>query len=146
MENTNVKEIALCLYVEQELDKAVKTHYSQTSLKDYKPLTSKLVSEAETKAAHEWIAENKDRMTENDFRYLVDIFGDEALFFVDHYEVVTYTDHYLDDINTVDSFLEYKDAKEFFESLDDDNKALIKVDKDGLSIDDAEENEYQRVY
>lgn len=85
-------------------------------------------------------------MTENDFRYLVDIFGDEALFFVDHYEVVTYTDHYLDDINTVDSFFEYKDAKEFFDSLDDDNKALIKVDKDGLSIDDAEENEYQRVY
>ena len=33
-----------------------------------------------------------------------------------------------------------------FDSLDDDNKALIKVDKDGLSIDDAEENEYQRVY
>lgn len=146
MENTNVKEMALCLYLEQELDKAIKTHYSQTSLKDYKPFTSKLVLEAETKAAHEWIAENEDRMTENDFRYLVDIFGDEALFFVDHYEVVTYTDHYLDDINTVDSFFEYKDAKEFFESLDDDNKALIKVDKDGLSIDDAEENEYQRVY
>lgn len=146
MENTNVKETTLCLYVEQELDKAVRAHFSQTSLKDYKPFTSKLVLEAETKAAKAWIAENEDRMTENDFRYLVDIFGDEALFFVDHYEVVTYTDHYLDDINTVDSFFEYKDAKEFFESLDDDNKALIKVDKDGLSIDDAEENEYQRVY
>lgn len=146
MENTNVKEMALCLYLEQELDKVVKAHDSQTSLKDYKPFTSKLVSEAETKAAHEWIAENKDRMTGDDLRYLVDIFGDEALFFVDHYEVVTYTDHYLDDINTVNSFFEYKDAKEFFESLDDDNKALIKVDKDGLSIDNAEENEYQRVY
>lgn len=146
MENTNVKEMALCLYLEQELDKVVKAHYSQTSLKDYKPFTSKLVSEAETKTAHEWIAENKDKMTEDDLRYLVDIFGDEALFFVDHYEVVTYTDHYLDDINTVDSFLEYKDAKEFFDSLDDDNKALIKVDKDGLSINNAEENEYQRVY
>ena len=146
MENTNVKEMALCLYLEQELDKVVKAQYSQTSLKDYKPFTSKLVLEAETKAAKAWIAENEDRMTENDFRYLVDIFGDEALFFVDHYEVVTYTDHYLDDINTVDSFFEYKDAKEFFDSLDDDNKALIKVDKDGLSIDNAEENEYQRVY
>ena len=146
MENTNVKEMTLCLYLEQELDKAVKAHYSQTSLKDYKPFTSKLVSEAETKAAKAWIAENEDRMTENGFRSVVDIFGDEALFFVDHYEVVTYTDHYLDDINTVDSFFKYKDAKEFFESLDDDNKALIKVDKDGLSIDDAEENEYQRVY
>lgn len=146
MENTNVKEMALCLYLEQELDKAVKTHYSQTSLKDYKPFTSKLVIEAETKAAKAWIAENEDRMTENDFRYLVDIFGDEAFFLIDHYEVVTYTNHYLDDTNTVDSFFEYKDAKEFFDSLDDDNKALIKVDKDGLSIDDAEENEYQRVY
>lgn len=146
MENTNVKEMALCLYLEQELDKAVKAHYSQTSLKNYKPFTAKLILEAETKATKAWIAENEDRMTENDLRYLVDIFGDEAFFLVDHYEVITYTNHCLDDINTVDSFFKYKDAKEFFESLDDDNKALIKVDKDGLSIDNAEENEYQRVY
>lgn len=146
MKNTNVKEMALCLYVEQELDKAVKAHYSQTSLKDYKPFTSKLVREAETKAVQEWIAENEDRMTTDDYLYLEEIYGDEAMFFVSHYEVATYTDAYLDDIKTVDSFFEYKDAKEFFDSLDDDNKALIKVDKDGMSIDNAEENEYQQIY
>lgn len=145
MENTNVKEMALSLYVEKELDKAVKAHYSQTSLKNYKPFTSKLILEAEKRAIQEWIAENEDRMTEDDFHYLVDICGDEAFFFVDHYEVVTCID-YLDNINTVDSFFKYKDAKEFFDSLDDDIKALVKVDKDGLSIDDAEENEYQQLY
>ena len=146
MENTNVKEMALSLYVEQELDKAVKAHYSQTSLRDYKPFTSKFVIEAETKAIQEWIAANEDRMTTDDYNYLEDMCGDEALFLVNHYEVATYTDHYLDDIKTVDAFFEDKDAKEFFDSLDDDNKALVKVDKDGLSIDDAEENEYQQIY
>ena len=73
----------------------------------------------------------------------------------DHYEVHTVEVERWDndpselakrigETKTVDSFLTYKEAKEFYDNLStetDEGKDLIRVDRDGMSYKDAEENE-----
>lgn len=146
MENISIENKSLAAYVKERIDNLIEVYLTQTSIKEWKPLTPDMVRNEARKAADMWLAQKDYEATDEDFSVLEEYFKDDALSFVNHYEVITYTNAYYDDINTVDSFFSYKKAKEFYESLEDDNKALVKVDKDGLSIDDAEENEYQCIY
>lgn len=146
MENISIENKSLAAYVKERIDNLVEVYLTQTSIKEWKPLTPDMVRSEARKAADMWLAQKDYEATDEDFSVLEEYFKDDALSFVNHYEVITYTNAYYDDINTVDSFFTYEEAKEFYESLEDDNKALVKVDKDGLSIDGAEENEYQCIY